>query len=147
MSIRHQSDSNGGNKWIFHQFWSIYALLQLKDCSYSSPEILFLRVTYLYLFVWVSPHNCCKGLSERVEEKTKMLAGICIALALALPHLLCPSVPITGVPLQWNTVFTFCCEVWTKQPSLQQGCPLCATDLWEGICVNPSSNSLIYKTG
>lgn len=52
--IKYRIGSDGGNTWIFHLFGDIYALLQLKDCWYSSSDRCFLRVTYL---------NCCCTLS------------------------------------------------------------------------------------
>lgn len=72
--------------------------------SENTAHILHLKSFYYCTYLDTlgeSPHSCCKGLSERVEGKTKVLAGICTTLALAVPQLLCPSVLITEVvPLQ-----------------------------------------------
>lgn len=47
VSIKYQIGADGGNTWIFHHFGDIYALLELEDCSYSSSDRCFLRVTNL----------------------------------------------------------------------------------------------------
>lgn len=67
---------------FFHQFWDIYALLQLKDCSLSSSDICFFRVSYLncYCTPWGNPHiTAAVGFQKGWRGKQRCL------LASALP--------------------------------------------------------------